>query len=73
MGWNSLLSGMVSRYLFVTDYDEEGTQILSWCLMSKEPRNKGYIDPFVEVQDCLVVLFLCLNDFKCLDPFRMTN
>mmetsp|Transcript_80791 Transcript_80791/g.127637 ORF Transcript_80791/g.127637 Transcript_80791/m.127637 type:complete len:264 (+) Transcript_80791:70-861(+) len=51
VGWNSLLSGMVSRYLFVTDYDEEGTQIGSWCLMSKEPRNKGYIDPFVEVQE----------------------
>ncbi|CAJ1377156.1 unnamed protein product [Effrenium voratum] len=50
VGWNNLLTGTVTRYLFVTDYDEE-REILSWCKTSTEPRDKGYIDPFVEVEE----------------------
>ena len=65
VGWNNLLTGTVTRYLFVTDYDEK-REILSWCKTSTEPRDKGYIDPFVEVEEKFRTWTLVFQAFYCL-------
>ena len=44
------MTRMVWRYLSVTEYDQQ-SQLSSECLTYKEERPKGYIDPFVKVED----------------------
>eukprot|EP00438_Fugacium_kawagutii_P018485 Skav208769 [mRNA] locus=scaffold4121:74599:77552:+ [translate_table: standard] len=50
VGWNNLMTRMVTRYLWWKDYDKDHFQIGSRCLMYKEEGPKGYIDPFIQVQ-----------------------
>ena len=41
VGWNNLLNRMVTRYLFVTDYDDRGHELSSKCLTYKEEGAKA--------------------------------
>lgn len=50
VGWNNLMTRMVTRYLWWKDYDKDNFQIASRCLMYKEEGPKGYRDPFIQVQ-----------------------
>ena len=51
LGWNNLVNRMVTRYLLVTDYDKQWDELRTDCFTYEEEGPKGYIDPFVEVQE----------------------
>lgn len=50
VGWNNLMTRMVTRFLWWKDYDKDNFELQSRCLMYREEGPKGYRDPFIQVQ-----------------------
>ena len=49
VGWNNILTRMVDRYLFVTDFDQE-KELRSECYTYTDERPQGFWDPFEQVE-----------------------